>query len=361
MTSAGVDAPPPAPPSDASFENAPAWHEPPVEEYARWLRRVVAMVLDSGLIGGVAWLAVGDSGAGPSLWPGLFDSHQRTSWALPIALTVLAIVASQAYTGWTPGKLVVGIAVVRDADRRPGGLVRTAARVLAHLLDSILLIGYLRPLWHRERRTFADSICGTLVVLRRPGLPRGQRGALTAAALVLCLLGAGLSTTWSSSSGDRARGEGACLPAEPVDGSPSGHDVARDASVQVSGYETWDEERRLWWRHRTAEVRSYDVTWTWSDKTVPSGDLALDVAVSAPGASEPATTERFGIDGRSSEVTTIASADAGNGLSSAAATVGGRQVSALGRVVDVSTRLLVDGEPVATCTVAGLTLAPIDW
>ncbi len=43
---------------------------------------------------------------------------------------------------------------------------------MAHILDALLYIGFLRPLWHPQRRTFADSLCSTVVLRRvRPPVP----------------------------------------------------------------------------------------------------------------------------------------------------------------------------------------------
>lgn len=137
---------------------------------ASWLARVVATLLDEAVLLAAAFLLspavpveIGDSLPGTVI----LDPAHRT----PAFLAVVVIgVLMQAYLGATPGKLVMGIAVVRDGDARPIGLLRTLGRWVAHLLDALLFIGYLRPLWHHERRTFADSIAGTLVLATRAPL-----------------------------------------------------------------------------------------------------------------------------------------------------------------------------------------------
>jgi len=327
-----------------------------------WLQRVVAVVLDVSLLNGVAWLAVGDAGRAPTLWPGIQTSAEP-SWALPIALAFLALLATQALTGWTPGKLVVGIAVVREIPGpragRPAGLLRTVGRTFAHVLDSLLFIGYLRPLWHRERRTFADSILRTVVVRRRPALPRTARLLLTIGALVLCIAGFGLSGSLVTGSwgGAVATGEASCLPAEP---GPQGDDVARYASAEIRGTETRTEERRLWMTRTREHHFNYTARWTWQDGTLPSGDLAIRIEVAAPGG-HPVLTEVAGIEGRSSEVTTVESEELPNGLRTAENSLGGPDVSGLGNGVAITTSLLRDGEPVATCTIPALTLEPTAW
>lgn len=90
-------------------------------------------------------------------------------WVLPLA--ILGFLLSQSYFGSTPGKRVMGISVIDYATGRPAGFITTVLRWLAHFLDSILMIGYLRPLWHSQRRTFADSLLSTVVVRGRARVP----------------------------------------------------------------------------------------------------------------------------------------------------------------------------------------------
>ncbi|MEP7018542.1 MAG: RDD family protein [Actinomycetota bacterium] len=158
------------------FPSAPMPFEYLEPVYASWLKRVVAAVLDGAIGAGVTFLALGDQSVtvpfiGVSFLQPAVQGVPATSWNDSgwVVTTVLLMITMQAYLGVTPGKLVIGIAVVRDDDARPIGLVRTAVRSLAHILDSIFLIGYLRPLWNAQRKTFADSIMATVVLdTRRP-------------------------------------------------------------------------------------------------------------------------------------------------------------------------------------------------
>jgi Mce-associated membrane protein len=98
-------------------------------------------------------------------------------------------------TGWSLGRALFGIAV-RKRDGAPVGLMRLAARDLAHLLDTAaLLIGWLWPLWDRRGRTFADLLLRTEVhkVDRPQRDMRRQAAAALIAATLLCALGVGLS------------------------------------------------------------------------------------------------------------------------------------------------------------------------
>jgi Mce-associated membrane protein len=99
-------------------------------------------------------------------------------------------------TGWSLGRALVGIVVVRRDGEAigPWGLL---LRDLAHLLDTASVVGWLWPLWDSRGRTFADMLLGTEVrrVQRDEPLPNIRRwtaaAVLTAAAV--CLGGAAVS------------------------------------------------------------------------------------------------------------------------------------------------------------------------
>ena len=186
---------------------------------ASWSRRVVAALLDGAILGGATWVVLGSGGLAPSLAPTFGPSDAgdvglvawfTSPWLVGLVLGMLML---QGWTGATPGKRVAGVAVVRVADGVPPGVFASGMRVVAHLVDAFLLIGYLRPLWHARRQTFADSIVGTLVIQTReppphPWFARFRRAPSAAGstsvsmlALAVCVLGVGFSvhaSTWSS-------------------------------------------------------------------------------------------------------------------------------------------------------------------
>ncbi|ACZ31000.1 RDD domain containing protein [Xylanimonas cellulosilytica DSM 15894] len=346
------------PPSDLAPVAPPLDEGGDAVEYARWSRRVIGALLDHGLLAGISWLTLGENGGVPpfSLPFGGSDASQTPwthSWVLVVALAV--IVGLQAWTGWSPGKLVVGIAVVHDRTGRPLGMVRTLLRWVAHVIDAILLIGYLRPLWHRERRTFADSLVGSVVVRRRPvGLGERREYAVTAAATMLCLAGAALTVTWASWGGEQ-QFAASCDPQAPAG---VADDVARRSGVEATGVEVRHVERRLWMDRVTDLQRSYWADWTWDATTVPVGDLALELTATGPSGAE--VTDRLGIGGRSSEVTTMDPQPIGTGtnLYFATVSIGDGAATDLGPVVDLTASFLVDGQVVATCTVHDLEPPP---
>lgn len=184
---------------------------------AAWWRRATASLLDAAVVGAVTFVAVGPGG-----WPwewslvlGGVAPAPRAPVLLVAGATAVVLLALQAWTGATPGKRVVGVVVLgapdaavpvlRSRPGRPLGAGRTAVRTLAHALDLVLLVGFVRPLWDPHRRTFADALCGTDVRTRRGARPQVRRGtartrgwATTTAAVVLCAasvaLAAGVST-----------------------------------------------------------------------------------------------------------------------------------------------------------------------
>jgi Mce-associated membrane protein len=144
-----VDAPPEVPVA----ETVPA--EPP----ARWHVRAAALAVD--VLPGLAVVATTAPWflAGPRIgW----------SWWVLTAVAVLALLAVivnrvllPTLTGWTLGRALCGIRVVRH-DGGEAGLGRLLLRELAHILDTAaLFVGWLWPLWDRRNRTFADLLLGT--------------------------------------------------------------------------------------------------------------------------------------------------------------------------------------------------------
>lgn len=66
-------------------------------------------------------------------------------------------------TGWSLGRALFGIAVVRRDGER-AGVLRLLARDATHLLDTAaLFVGWLWPLWDPRHRTFADLLLRTEV------------------------------------------------------------------------------------------------------------------------------------------------------------------------------------------------------
>ena len=154
---------------------------------ASWTRRVIAALLDGAILSGATWAVLGSDGSSPSLTP-TFSAGAAAGiawftspWLVGLLVAMLAL---QGWTGATPGKRVAGVAIVRASDGLPVGVLASGLRVVAHLLDAIFLIGYLRPLWNDRKQTFADSIVGTLAVQTRE--PRGAPVVRAVPARAVC-------------------------------------------------------------------------------------------------------------------------------------------------------------------------------
>lgn len=233
MTVLAVDTPPDA-------DERPA-------EPARWSARVAAVVLDSVLLAVLAWF-VAPAASAPALWPGLPPgpalpdaATSAAGWASSPALVsaVVALLLLQGWTGATVGKRVVGLVVVDAVTGRPVGVMRTTLRQVAHVLDAILLVGYLRPLWESRRRTFADSLVRTVVVVSpwppawRPVPGPVDRAARPLAVMLCAVAVVGAFPLFSGASAVAVDAPCAVEPDAPVS----------SARVRLDVYRSW--ERRL--------------------------------------------------------------------------------------------------------------------
>jgi Mce-associated membrane protein len=101
-----------------------------------------------------------------------------------------------AVTGWSLGRGLFGIAVVRH-DGEAVGPWTLLLRDFAHSLDTVSVVGWLWPLWDSRGRTFADVLLGTEVRRMDPDkIPSNIRRwcmIAVSAAAALCVAGAALS------------------------------------------------------------------------------------------------------------------------------------------------------------------------
>src|SRR5690606_19681753 len=198
------------------------------------------------------------------------------------------MLALQAYLGSSPGKLLLGVAVVHETDGRPIGFLRTVLRWALHLFDSILLVGFLRPLWHPYRQTYADSLVHTVALsTRSPRLhpwfarraPRtsgfttdgrapGWRRAVTAAAAVVCV-GAGAFAVGPTESRSSER-YSQCTVASPGTGSMRLVDGSVTLQPDTVTMTRFGVERRS----TVGPEAGVRVAWLW-DGQVPDGDVVL--------------------------------------------------------------------------------------
>jgi len=170
-----------------------AYASAPQQPTASWLARVGAFSVDVLLgVAVIVTMALLTLSAPQRGWLWWVFTGTAVLVFLLMAINRLLLPTT---TGWSLGRALFGIAV-RKRDGGPVGLMRLAARDLAHLLDTAaLFIGWLWPLWDRRGRTFADLLLRTEVHKvdgPRRNMRRHAAAALIAATL-LCGLGVGLS------------------------------------------------------------------------------------------------------------------------------------------------------------------------
>lgn len=145
--------PPPPPPG---YGPPPPGYGPPppaAGEYASWGLRV-----QSGLVDWfVPFLIAGIIGRA-SLALGLLLDLAALGWALYNAYL-------QGETGQSTGKKMAGTRLVHAQTGQFIGGGAGIGRAFVHIVDGIpCYLGYLWPLWDKQRQTFADKIMTTVVV-----------------------------------------------------------------------------------------------------------------------------------------------------------------------------------------------------
>lgn len=162
----------------------PAYGRPgPAAGYAHWGKRVGAYLIDS-LVIAVAMLPyyVGFGIAGAtSTGTDVNGNPQLEFSGVALLLIILGVVLGVAVfiwnicikggrTGWTIGKGVLGIRLLKDQTGEPIGAGMAFVRQLAHIVDFLpCYLGYLWPLWDAKRQTFADKIIGSVVINQPKG------------------------------------------------------------------------------------------------------------------------------------------------------------------------------------------------
>lgn len=136
------------------------------KEYGPWwkrvagylLRIVLPTILMSQLIGtlffGRSWV--------DEKFPGWTGERIQNLIVFCAFLLFVFIAALSAREGQSWAHKLVSIRVCK-LDGTPLTAGQMAARDLLHLLDCIFCLGFLWPLWDRQKQTFADKIMGTSV------------------------------------------------------------------------------------------------------------------------------------------------------------------------------------------------------
>ncbi|WP_434594013.1 RDD family protein [Streptomyces sp. A5-4] len=148
--------------SSAGIPGMPGAGLPPL---AHWGQRVGAHLLDALIIVGpmyaLGFIDLANSDDPANADPGPFFMIGLV-YALGMGIFQLY---KEGKTGQTTGKKVLGISLHREADGSTLGFGMAFMRKLAHVLDSIACyLGWLWPLWDIKKQTFADKVCGTVVI-----------------------------------------------------------------------------------------------------------------------------------------------------------------------------------------------------
>lgn len=128
--------------------------------YAGFLRRFISVLIDAfftGIIGGIIGFITGN------------DMIVSISVSTVVGIIYTAIFDSSELMG-TPGKALLGIAVVTEKDQNRISFQTAIVRFLCKYLSSVvLLIGYLIQPFTEKRQTFHDIITNTIVIKKDPG------------------------------------------------------------------------------------------------------------------------------------------------------------------------------------------------
>jgi len=144
-----------------------AWH------YGGFWIRVGARFSDGIILATVqsciAWMFFGRFGAQflPSVTRSMSIGHRLGFQFLAYAIAMVYEAAFLHYRGATPGKMALGLKVVRSNGDSLGWGV-SSGRYLMHIVSGlILLIGYIMVAFDSEKRALHDRVCDTRVIYKQ--------------------------------------------------------------------------------------------------------------------------------------------------------------------------------------------------
>ncbi|MEV8043135.1 RDD family protein [Streptomyces griseoluteus] len=127
-------------------------------QYANWGQRFLSRLIDT-ILYMVVYLPLVLIGAKANI-PAL----SLIGFLFMIAFLVYQVI-QEGKTGQTIGKKVVGTRTLKEETGQPLGGGMAFVRQLAHFIDGLpCYLGYLWPAWDSKRQTFADKICGSIVI-----------------------------------------------------------------------------------------------------------------------------------------------------------------------------------------------------
>ena len=144
-------------------------------EYAGFWIRLAAYIVDGIMLSLVMFIIVvvsgsyveSDSGGrSQPIIPVVAEAGttSRAVIAVGIVLPIVYAVGFWTWRGQTPGKMLVGIKIVRT-DGYPVGFAKSILRFLGYIVSTlVLLLGYLWIAFNPEKQGFHDKIASTYVV-----------------------------------------------------------------------------------------------------------------------------------------------------------------------------------------------------
>ncbi|NEB95079.1 RDD family protein [Streptomyces bauhiniae] len=127
-------------------------------QYANWGQRFLSRLIDT-ILYSVVYLPFAFIGAKTNT-----PILMIIGWLLMIGFLIYQII-QEGRTGQTIGKKAVGTRTLKEETGQPLGGGMAFVRQLAHIIDGLpCYLGYLWPAWDSKRQTFADKICGSIVI-----------------------------------------------------------------------------------------------------------------------------------------------------------------------------------------------------
>ena len=155
----------------------PADVSPPGRVYAGFLIRALATFIDDVIVMALSLaltifgLFIVYKGTSPAAsfaeaFTGGFI--QTVNFAAMMCISIPYYIGFHWRFGWTPGKRIFRIRVIREIDDGSLSLGRSTARYFAQILSAIPFgAGYLMAAWNKRKQALHDTIAGTVSIIER--------------------------------------------------------------------------------------------------------------------------------------------------------------------------------------------------
>lgn len=168
----GFGAPPPQPYGSqpafgGGYGQQPAYGgqaAPAAGPYAEWPQRVLASLIDGAIVIAGYIVVIIVAAIFGKVADGLGVLVLFVGYLGVLGFAIWNQILVQGNTGQSIGKKQIGIKLISEPTGQPLGPLMTFVRAIAHVLDSICLIGYLWPLWDEKKQTFADKVMTSIVI-----------------------------------------------------------------------------------------------------------------------------------------------------------------------------------------------------